>query len=65
MERKLTDNTRQYLLKTIHLCDGDALTPEIAAEYAMQDDEELIYTLCEIAEYKSKVIDAMFKPKKS
>lgn len=65
MERKLEDNTRQYLLKTLYLAEGDVLTPEIAAEYAMKDDEDLVYDLCEIVEYKSKSLSELIKVRQS
>jgi|LakMenE18May11ns_1017448.scaffolds.fasta_scaffold6587780_2 hypothetical protein len=61
MERKLDNNTRQYLLKTLYLAEGDVLTPELAAEYAMKDDEELVYDLCEIVAYKSKALSELIK----
>ena len=65
MERKLEDNTRQYLLKTLYLAEGDVLTPELAAEYAMKDDDELIYDLCEIVAYKSKALIELIKVRQS
>lgn len=65
MERKLEDNTRQYLLKTLYLAEGDVLTPELAAEYAMKDDDELIYDLCEIVAYKSKALSELIKFRQS
>jgi len=43
------------------LAEGDVLTPELAAEYAMKDDEELIYDLCEIVAYKSKALIELIK----
>lgn len=54
MKRVVSDDTRKYLLKTIIEC--DLLNPdvhridsEIIAELALQDDEELIYEICEMA----------------
>lgn len=65
MERKLDNNTRQYLLKTLFLAEGDVLTPELAAEYSMKDDEELVYDLCEIVEYKSRSLNELIKLRQS
>lgn len=65
MERKLDNNTRQYILQTLYLAEGDVLTPELAAENAMKDDEELVYDLCEITIYKSKALSELIKVKQS
>jgi len=61
MERKLDNNTRQYLLKTLYLAEGDVLTPELAADYAMKDDEELVCDLCGITIHKSKALSGLIK----
>jgi hypothetical protein len=52
-------------LKTLYLAEGDVLTPELAAEYAMKDDEELVYDLCEIVAYKSKALSELIKVRQS
>jgi hypothetical protein len=52
MKRVLADDTRKYLLKTIIECEfapikkGDTAT---IVELSFEDDEELVYTICEIA----------------
>lgn len=61
MERVLDNDARQYLLKTIYLAEGNQLDPQEAAEYAMKDDIDLIYDVCEILSYKSKTLDELIK----
>lgn len=61
MERVLENDARQYLLKTIYLAEGNQLEPEEAAAYAMKDDIELVYDVCEILSYKTKVLDELIK----
>lgn len=53
MKRVVSDDTRKYLLKTIIEC--DLLNPdvpridsEIIAELSLEDDEELIYEICDM-----------------
>jgi hypothetical protein len=52
MKRVFDDDTRKYLLKTIIECEfaplkkGDTAT---IVELSFEDDEELVYTICEIA----------------
>lgn len=61
MERVLENDARQYLLKTIYLAEGNQLDPEEAAAYAMKDDIDLVYDVCEILSYKTKVLDELIK----
>ena len=53
MKRVLSDDTRKYLLKTIIECEFSktlgGLDAETIAELSLEDDEELVYTICEIA----------------
>ena len=65
MERILDDSTRQYLLKTIYLAEGNQLDPQEAAEYAMKDDIDLIYDVCEILSSKSRVLDELIQSRRS
>lgn len=65
MERTIKDQTRQYLLRTIFLAEGETLEPAIAAEYAMTDDEDLIYAACEILESKTRVLDELIKSRQN
>jgi hypothetical protein len=52
MKRVFDDDTRKYLLKTIIECEfaplkkGDTAT---IVELSFEDDEELVYAICEIA----------------
>ena len=61
MERVLENDARQYLLKTIYLAEGNQLDPEEAAAYAMKDDIDLVYDVCEILSYKTRVLDELIK----
>lgn len=65
MERTIKDQTRQYLLRTIFLAEGETLEPAVAAEYAMTDDEDLIYAACEILESKTRVLDELIKSRQN
>lgn len=65
MERTIENATRQYLLRTIFFAEGDSLDPAIAAEYAMTDDENLIYAACEILESKTRVLDELIKSRQN
>jgi|688.fasta_scaffold131971_7 hypothetical protein len=53
MKRVLADDTRKYLLKTMIECEFSktlgSLDAETIAELSLEDDEELVYTICEIA----------------
>jgi hypothetical protein len=53
MKRVLADDTRKYLLKTMIECEFSknlgGLDAETIAELSLEDDEELVYTICEIA----------------
>jgi hypothetical protein len=53
MKRVLSDDTRKYLLKTMIECEFSktlgGLDAETIAEISLEDDEELVYTICEIA----------------
>jgi hypothetical protein len=52
MKRVFDDDTRKYLLRTIIDCEfaplkkGDS---ETIVDLSFEDDEELVYTICEIA----------------
>ena len=65
MERILENDARQYLLKTIYLAEGNQLVPQEAAEYAMKDDIDLIYDVCEILSSKSRVLDELIQSRRS
>jgi hypothetical protein len=53
MKRVLADDTRKYLLKTIIECEFSktlgGLDAETIADLSLEDDEELVYNICEIA----------------
>lgn len=53
MKRVLADDTRKYLLKTIIEVEFQGslgkLDAETIAELSLEDDEELVYNICEIA----------------
>jgi len=54
MKRVLSDDTRKYLLKTIIETEFSKnpigrLDAETIAELSLEDDEELVYNICEIA----------------
>jgi hypothetical protein len=53
MKRVLADDTRKYLLKTIietEFCKTlGGLDAETIVELSFEDDEELVYNICEIA----------------
>jgi hypothetical protein len=53
MKRVLEDDTRKYLLKTIIDCEFSrtpgGLDTETIVDLSFEDDEELVYTICEIA----------------
>lgn len=65
MERILENDARQYLLRTIYLAEGNQLDPQEAAEYAMKDDIDLIYDVCEILSSKSRVLDELIQSRRS
>lgn len=65
MERTIKDATRQYLLRTIFLAEGEGLDPAFAAEYSMCDDDDLIYIVCEILESKSRVLDELIRTRQN
>jgi hypothetical protein len=65
MERTIKNETRQYLLRTIFLAEGDSLDPAFAAEYSMCDDEDLVYIVCEILESKTRVLDELIKSRQN
>jgi hypothetical protein len=52
MKRVLADDTRKYLFKTILECEFDLSKKghaEVIADLSLEDDEELVYNICEIA----------------
>jgi hypothetical protein len=53
MKRVLADDTRKYLLKTIIETEFSktlgSLDAETIVELSFEDDEELVYNICEIA----------------
>ena len=62
MKRVFDDDTRKYLLKTIIECEfaplkkGDTAT---IVELSFEDDEELVYTICEIAHNLSRQLNEL------
>jgi len=53
MKRVLADDTRKYLLKTIIEVEFEGtlgkLDTETIVELSFEDDEELVYNICEVA----------------
>jgi predicted site-specific integrase-resolvase len=62
MKRVFEDDTRKYLLRTIIDCEfaplkkGDS---ETIVDLSFEDDEELVYDLCEIAHNLSRKLNEL------
>jgi hypothetical protein len=63
MKRVFDDDTRKYLLKTIIECEFSktlgGLDTETIVELSFEDDEELVYNICEIAHLSSNRLNEL------